>query len=257
MLWLRRLWRSAFPRPLVARTDRERAQLTRFTFLLHLRPVRLPAATLPWRHTMGLGGSSLVLVALQALTGILMMLVYRPVPEAAYASVAALESDVAFGTLVRGIHWWGANLLVVVMLAHVARVSTLGDNGAQVSRQEGHLRVLDDRIQGDVELDAAFMAPCNGPRQSLLGEIRAALARIQRLQAAVDRIRPCLHGRHHVFFILCRCEDIHGHCSGGSGGAHEMSSKPTSASSLPVFTVRRRLPRLMRSTRQRSPRTGT
>jgi quinol-cytochrome oxidoreductase complex cytochrome b subunit len=111
---------------LVATTDRERAQLTRFTFLLHLRPIRLPAATLPWTHTYGLGGSSLVIIALQAVTGILMMLVYRPVPEAAYSSIVTLERDVAFGPLVRGVHWWGANLLVVVLLAHMARVFLTG-----------------------------------------------------------------------------------------------------------------------------------
>ena len=54
--WHERVWRSIFPRPLAARTDRERAALTRFTFLLHLRPVLVPARTLPWTHTFGLGG---------------------------------------------------------------------------------------------------------------------------------------------------------------------------------------------------------
>ena len=122
----RRFWRSAFPRRLTASTDRERAQLTRFTFLLHLRPIRLPEPTLRWTHTFGLGGSSLVLVALQVMTGILMMLVYRPVPEAAYGSVVELERAVLFGSLVRGTHWWGANLLVVVVLLHLARVFLTG-----------------------------------------------------------------------------------------------------------------------------------
>ena len=121
-----RIWRSAFPRPLTARSDRERAQLTRFTFLLHLRPIRLPEPTLRWTHTFGLGGSSLVLVAVQAVTGILMMLVYRPVPDAAYESVVALEREVVFGSLVRGVHWWAANLLVVVVLLHLSRVFLTG-----------------------------------------------------------------------------------------------------------------------------------
>ncbi len=123
---LGRIWRSAFPRELVARTDRERAQLTRFTFLLHLRPIRLPESTLRWTHTFGLGGSSLVLIAVQAVTGILMMLVYRPVPEAAYGSVIDLEREVLFGSLVRGVHWWAANLLVVVVVLHLARVFFTG-----------------------------------------------------------------------------------------------------------------------------------
>jgi quinol-cytochrome oxidoreductase complex cytochrome b subunit len=123
---IHRIWRSVFPRPLVVRTDRDRASLTRFTFLLHLRPVLVPVRTLPWTHTLGLGGSSLVLVVLLAATGILDMLVYQPVPGVAYDSVITLESSVAFGSLVRAIHWWSANLLVVVVLLHLARVFLTG-----------------------------------------------------------------------------------------------------------------------------------
>jgi len=115
-----------FPRPLRAATDRERASTTRFTFLLHVRPVLLPAPTLPWTHTFGLGGSTLVLVAVLAATGILMMLVYQPVPGVAYDSVVTLEHSVNFGPLVRGVHWWSANFLVVVVLLHTARVFLTG-----------------------------------------------------------------------------------------------------------------------------------
>ncbi len=123
---VRRIWRSMFPRPLRASTDHERATLTRFTFLLHLRPVLVPARTLPWVRTFGLGGSSLVLIALLAATGILMMLVYQPVPGVAYDSVSTIQHRVAFGALVRGIHWWSANLLVVVVLLHMVRVLLTG-----------------------------------------------------------------------------------------------------------------------------------
>jgi quinol-cytochrome oxidoreductase complex cytochrome b subunit len=122
----RRIWRSAFPQPLAAHSDRERAQLTRFTFLLHLRPVRLPASTLRWTHTFGLGGSSLVLFSVLAATGILMMLHYHPSPDTAWRSVWQLEREVSFGALVRGVHWWSANLLIVVLLAHTARVFLTG-----------------------------------------------------------------------------------------------------------------------------------
>jgi quinol-cytochrome oxidoreductase complex cytochrome b subunit len=122
----RRIWRSIFPRPLRAASDRERASLTRFTFLLHLRPVLVPRATLRWTHTFGLGGSSLVLVALMASTGILSMLVYQPVPGVAYDSVITLEDQVVFGSLVRAVHHWSANLLVLVVLLHLARVFLTG-----------------------------------------------------------------------------------------------------------------------------------
>ncbi|MGD8375097.1 MAG: cytochrome b N-terminal domain-containing protein [Acidobacteriota bacterium] len=108
------------------RTDRERAKLTRGTFLFHLRPIRLPRRTVRWTHTFGLGGSSLVLWCTLALTGILMLLVYQPVPDVAYDSVRTLTDAVRFGPLVRGVHYWSANLLVVVVLLHVARVVFTG-----------------------------------------------------------------------------------------------------------------------------------
>jgi len=124
--FLGRIARSIFPESPVPRSDRDRARVTRFTFLLHLRPVLVPVRTLRWTHTLGLGGSSLVLVAILALTGTLMMLVYQPAPVAAYDSVVTMETRVAFGSLVRGIHWWSANLLVVVVLLHLSRVFLTG-----------------------------------------------------------------------------------------------------------------------------------
>jgi len=107
-------------------TDRERARVTRGTFLFHLRPVRLPRSTARWTHTFGLGGSSLVLWLTLALTGIFMLLVYQPVPDVAYDSVRTLMARVRFGSLVRGVHYWSANLLVAVVLLHIGRVVLTG-----------------------------------------------------------------------------------------------------------------------------------
>jgi quinol-cytochrome oxidoreductase complex cytochrome b subunit len=124
---LRRIWDSAVLRgPLVPRSDRERTLVTLHTLVLHLRPVRLPARTLHFTHTFGLGGSALALIGVLALTGILMMLVYQPAPGIAYDSVVTLEGSVRFGSLVRGIHHWSAQLLVVVLALHVARVFLTG-----------------------------------------------------------------------------------------------------------------------------------
>jgi quinol-cytochrome oxidoreductase complex cytochrome b subunit len=122
----RRIWRSAFPGPGIPRTDRDRARVTLNTALLHLRPVRLPTATLRWTHTLGLGGSSLVLFTLLVASGALMLLLYQPAAGAAHESVTYLEEQVLFGPLVRGVHFWSANLLILVMLAHAARVFLTG-----------------------------------------------------------------------------------------------------------------------------------
>jgi len=108
------------------RTDRERALATRGTFLLHLRPIRVSRQAVRWVHTFGLGGSALVLWITLAFSGILMLLVYQPVPQVAYDSVRTLADGVRFGPLVRGVHYWSANLLIVVVLLHIARVVFTG-----------------------------------------------------------------------------------------------------------------------------------
>jgi len=130
---VRRVWRSVFPRPIVPKTERERRKTILDFFVLHLRPVRVRQSTLPYTHTFGLGGSSLVLISLMVATGVLMMFAYEPTPERAYQSVSALQNGFLFGGLVRNIHHWSANLLVAVAVAHMLRVFFTG--GFHGSRQ--------------------------------------------------------------------------------------------------------------------------
>ena len=121
-----RILRSVFPRPIVPRTERERRKTILDFFVLHLRPVRVRKSTLPYTHTVGLGGSSLTLIVLMIATGSLLMLAYEPTPERAYQSVVSLQEDVVFGGFVRNLHHWGANFLVLVVVAHMLRVFLTG-----------------------------------------------------------------------------------------------------------------------------------
>jgi len=107
-------------------TDGDRARTVVGTFVLHLRPVRVPAAAIRFTHTFGLGGMSLVLLGTLALTGSLLMLGYTPVPGEAYASIESLEGEVLFGAFVRSVHHWSANLLVLVAFLHMLRVIFTG-----------------------------------------------------------------------------------------------------------------------------------
>jgi hypothetical protein len=50
-----RIWRSVFRGPVLPRSDRERKWIVFNTLLLHLRPIRVPASTLRYTHTFGLG----------------------------------------------------------------------------------------------------------------------------------------------------------------------------------------------------------
>ncbi len=108
------------------KTDAERARTVVGTFVLHLRPVRVPEATVRFTHTFGLGGMSLVLLSVLAVTGSLLMLGYTPVPGDAYASIQGLEREVLFGAFVRAVHHWSANLLVLIAGLHLLRVFLTG-----------------------------------------------------------------------------------------------------------------------------------
>src|SRR5574341_1403195 len=61
------------------------------------------------------GGMTLFLFAVQAVTGILLLLYYRPSEESAFESVQFIITEVQFGWLIRSIHSWSANLLIATL----------------------------------------------------------------------------------------------------------------------------------------------
>lgn len=67
-----------------------------------------------------LEGVTLFVLFLEITTGILLMVYYRP--DAAYESVLYILNDVQLGWLVHGIHRWGAQLLILLVLVHLLRV---------------------------------------------------------------------------------------------------------------------------------------
>src|SRR5512135_3939428 len=73
------------------------------------------------RHTIWyyLGGMTLFLFVTQVVTGILLLLYYRPSAETAFESVQFIMTEVQFGWLIRSIHSWSANLLVAILLIHL------------------------------------------------------------------------------------------------------------------------------------------
>jgi cytochrome b6 len=66
-----------------------------------------------------MGGITLFLVGVQAVTGILLLLYYRPSSEEAFESVKFIVSQVEFGWLIRNIHSWSANLLIFMAFVHL------------------------------------------------------------------------------------------------------------------------------------------
>ena len=73
-----------------------------------------------WWNT--LGSATLFLFILQAITGIILSVYYTPSPDHAYDSIQYIMNNVTFGWLIRGIHHWGATLMVLLVFIHMIRV---------------------------------------------------------------------------------------------------------------------------------------
>ncbi len=68
------------------------------------------------------GGMTLFFFGVQVVTGILLMLYYRPAADQAFESVEFITTTVPFGWLVRSIHSWSANLMIFFAFVHLASV---------------------------------------------------------------------------------------------------------------------------------------
>jgi ubiquinol-cytochrome c reductase cytochrome b subunit len=79
---------------------------------------------LTWWHT--LGSATLTVFIVQVVTGIVLAMYYSPSPDHAYDSIRYLERTVISGATLRGIHHWGASAMVVLVLAHMIRVFSMG-----------------------------------------------------------------------------------------------------------------------------------
>lgn len=91
-------------------------------FFHHLHPPTLPALQARFRYTLGAGGLSVFLCVILLITGMLEMFYYIPVPEYAAISVETITTLVPLGALIRNLHFWSAQALIVVMSIHLLRV---------------------------------------------------------------------------------------------------------------------------------------
>jgi quinol-cytochrome oxidoreductase complex cytochrome b subunit len=72
------------------------------------------------------GGVTFTLFIMQILTGLLLSVHYTPSEAEAYRSIQRLHLDVPFGHLLRSLHHWAANLMVVMVTLHMLRVFITG-----------------------------------------------------------------------------------------------------------------------------------
>ena len=114
-------WRSLIRQPYPT-TSRTRALAVMNNVFLHLHPVRVKRHAIRYTYTFCLGGVSFFLFLVLTVTGLYLMFFYIPSVDRAYQDIIAIENSVAFGSLVRNMHRWGAHLMVLTVFLHMMRV---------------------------------------------------------------------------------------------------------------------------------------
>ena len=95
-------------------------------FFHHLHPPSIPAMQSRFRYTLGAGGAAVFLSFILLVTGLLEMYYYVPTSSQAAISVQTITNLVPFGSLIRNLHFWSAQFLVIVMSIHLLRVTLTG-----------------------------------------------------------------------------------------------------------------------------------
>jgi quinol-cytochrome oxidoreductase complex cytochrome b subunit/mono/diheme cytochrome c family protein len=99
---------------------------SRPNFLHHLHPPTIPAEQARWGYTLGTGGLAVFLFLELLVTGILEMFYYIPQPDRATISIQTIAHFVPYGGLIRNLHYWGAQALVLVLFVHMLRITLTG-----------------------------------------------------------------------------------------------------------------------------------
>ena len=123
---LQRIHYSIFPGALQRTEYRQRYRSFFNSLILHFRPKTVRESTLRFTLTWGLGGMAVVLVGMLFASGLMLKFVYQPVPDRAYESIIHLQNNVPFGQLIRNIHHWSGNLLLIIVFLHFLRTFFTG-----------------------------------------------------------------------------------------------------------------------------------
>jgi len=119
------VWRSVF-RSGYPNTPRNQMLAVATSVFLHLHPTRIHKTHVKVTHTYCLGGLSFFMFLGLTVTGVMLMFYYVPSVDRAYSDIAALETNVRFGMLIRNLHRWMAHAMVITVLLHMMRVFYMG-----------------------------------------------------------------------------------------------------------------------------------
>ncbi len=102
-------------------SPRGRTEAVFGSFFLHIHPARVHKHVLKPMTTAGLGVITAALFILLTVSGILLMLYYKPSVVDAYDSILDIHHVVPTGRIMRNLHRWGAHAMVVAVFLHMAR----------------------------------------------------------------------------------------------------------------------------------------
>jgi ubiquinol-cytochrome c reductase cytochrome b subunit len=83
-----------------------------------------PVPPTGWDYT--IGSATLIAFTVQVVTGVALAFTYVPTPDHAYESLEFITRGAILGGIVRGIHFWGASAMVLLVCAHAAQVFLIG-----------------------------------------------------------------------------------------------------------------------------------
>lgn len=117
---------DSFRRNGLPTSDKSRAATMFNNFFLHVQGVKIHLNTLRPSYTLGLGLISLFLLILVVLSGALLMIYYNPSIEHAYNTIKDINYVVFGGRLLRNLHKWAGEGMIIFVLLHMARVFYTG-----------------------------------------------------------------------------------------------------------------------------------
>jgi ubiquinol-cytochrome c reductase cytochrome b subunit len=97
----------------------------RLGFSTTIKPlIEHPVPPTGWDYT--IGSAALIAFTVQVVTGVALAFSYVPTPDHAYESLDFITHGALLGNIVRGIHFWGASAMVLLVALHAAQVFLIG-----------------------------------------------------------------------------------------------------------------------------------
>lgn len=121
----RLLYRSVF-RGNYPGTVRQQLAVVVNNLILHVHPTRVYERSIKAKTTFGLGLICFYLFIIEWITGVFLMFYYEPSTGAAYGRILDLDYTVIFGRVMRNLHRWAAEAMVVAVVLHMCRVFYTG-----------------------------------------------------------------------------------------------------------------------------------